>query len=222
MRYAIYTLFVGLLSISSAACMPFAIATPPIHASLTGGGQYTSAASSASLNDDDDVGNASASGLGGHLSVEGAFAPLQLWGSSDRSFDLGFGYGARFRFGERNTNFYGPYMELGALLVSDRLYGRHGLKLQARALSASGYDGFSGFGASLSWHIEGASWLKGEPFDSCDNDGCIFGLAFGESAAGFEVKLGVDQVRDQTDWFLGVGFTFRLPALLAAGFAWVL
>lgn len=212
----------GLLIASSlilSGCLPIVFATPPMRVGVSGGGSYTSGYEA--TEDDLELTPSVPSGLGTHLSIEGAFMPLQLWGEQDRILDLGLGYGFKMRSGAL-PNTHGPFVEIGTLMHSPRLLGRHGIKLQSRALISTA-DQFSGFGGSLSWIWEGVGWSDGSEFGGCDTEsGCYGGLAYGEGGLGLEVSVGVDRVQRATDFSLSVGFIFRIPASIGAGFVWLI
>lgn len=213
--YAVVLLSSALLS----GCLPIVFATPPMRVGVSAGPNYTSGYER--TEDDPPKEPSVPSGLNGHLSIEAAFTPLQLWGEEDRLLDLGLGYGYKQRWGPL-PNTHGPFVEIGGLMRSPQLIGRHGLKLQSRALIGASDDQFSGFGASVSWIWEGIGWTNGDEFGECDTGGCYGGLAYGEGGVGLEVSLGVDRVRRATDFSLSVGFIFRIPASIGAGFVWLL
>ena len=196
-----------------AGCMPFAFATPPARLTLGAAMSY------ASVNPEPARPSEREDDWGGAFHAQATLMPLQLWGAPQRWLDLGLGYG--WRVGSWRLR-HGPHVELGALFHHPQALGRQGLRLQGRTVLASGREGISGAGASLIWHWEGVMWSDGEPFDSCDEDGCVYGRAYGESAVGVHIELGADQVARRVEWTATVGLTLRIPATLSVGFAWML
>lgn len=202
--------FVFIAAAFFSGCIPFAFLTPPTRAEGVVGAQFQQLDAEAEDGRDDGITFVAPLRIG--------LYPLQAFeGMTDRRFDGGVGYQAWI--GQPSRVPHGPFLDFAYL---EPLGGHSNIRLRfsgkGHAMNRIG-SGW-GFGGGFQGGIEFTTYANG-PFESCDNDGCVFGQAFGEGGINFFVEASRVIFQDSELTYLGIGASVLIPATAGAGFVWI-
>ena len=208
MHLARHILLASALSLSG--CVPVAWVTPPV--------KLEAGVGISRVDVQNDPGRAGARPLG-HVEIKASLPPLQLFPELEwRSFDVGFGYGARLFFPAESQLLHGPFLETYALIYPAQARGRLGFGGLFHALGdSSGAYAIQGgkLGVRAFWEWDNFS---DAPFDACDSgDFCGGGYAFGEASFGFYAEVANTILSEQMEQSFTLGIMGRIPASVGVG-----